>query len=125
MLRLPRNRPCIENRAVDSAANPYLAAAFLLAAGLEGISENLDPGDPVDDLTYDWATGGPVSDDLVAVRLPRNLLEAVDAFDADPLTRTVFPSQFVSAYLDMKTREWETYHSQVSEWERTTYLGMF
>ncbi|MEY2570153.1 MAG: glutamine synthetase, partial [Acidimicrobiaceae bacterium] len=39
MLRLPRNRPAVENRGVDSAANPYLAAAFLLAAGLEGIAE--------------------------------------------------------------------------------------
>jgi len=54
MLRLPRNRPAIENRAVDSAANPYLAAAFLLAAGLEGVGEGLDPGEPIEDLTYDW-----------------------------------------------------------------------
>ena len=54
MLRLPRNRPAVENRAVDAAANPYLAAAFLLAAGLEGVAEGLDPGEPVDDLTYDW-----------------------------------------------------------------------
>ena len=54
MLRLPRNRPAVENRAVDSAANPYLAAAFLLAAGLEGVAEGLDPGEPVEDITYDW-----------------------------------------------------------------------
>ncbi len=125
MLRLPRNRPCVENRAVDSAANPYLAAAFLLAAGLEGITENLDPGDPVDDLTYDWARSGPSSPDRLAVRLPRNLLEAIDAFDADPLTRAVFPGEFVSAYIDMKTEEWDTYHGQVSAWERATYLKMF
>ena len=52
--------PRIENRGVDSAANPYLAAAFLLAAGLEGVAEGLDPGDPVEDLTYDWAATGPV-----------------------------------------------------------------
>ena len=38
------------DRAVDAAANPYLAAAFLLAAGLEGVAEGLDPGEPVDDL---------------------------------------------------------------------------
>jgi glutamine synthetase len=125
MLRLPRNRPCVENRGVDSAANPYLAAAFLLAAGLEGVAEGLDPGDPVDDLIYDWSQTGPVSGDLNAVRLPRNLLEAVEAFDADPLTRQVFPDQFVSAYADMKLDEWNAYHGQVSEWERTTYLSMF
>jgi glutamine synthetase len=125
MLRLPRNRPCVENRAVDSAANTHLAAAFLLAAGLEGVADNLDPGDPVEDLIYDWSKSGPASGDLKAVRLPRNLLEAVEAFDADPLTRKVFPSQFVSAYVDMKADEWNAYHSQVSEWERATYLTRF
>ena len=125
MLRLPRNRPCVENRAVDSAANPYLAAAFLLSAGLEGVAEGLDPGDPVEDMIYDWSKTGPASGDLTAVRLPRNLLEAIEAFDADPLTRAVFPAPFVSAYVDMKVDEWNAYHGQVSEWERQTYLSMF
>jgi glutamine synthetase len=125
MLRLPRNRPAIENRAVDSAANPYLAAAFLLAAGLEGVAEGLDPGDPIEDLTYDWTTTGPKDGDVQATRLPRTLLEAIEAFDADPLTRTVFHEEFVSAYTTMKVEEWEAYHSRVSEWERETYLTMF
>jgi glutamine synthetase len=125
MLRLPRNRPAIENRAVDSAANPYLAAAFLLAAGLEGVNESLDPGEPIEDLTYDWTVAGPRGGDLQATRLPRTLLEAIEAFDADALTRSVFPKEFVSAYLAMKLEEWEVYHSRVSEWERETYLTMF
>jgi glutamine synthetase len=125
MLRLPRNRPAIENRAVDSAANSYLAAAFLLAAGLEGVAQGLDPGDPVEDLTYDWSVTGPQAGDVQATRLPRTLLEAIEAFDADPLTRTVFHEEFVSAYTAMKIEEWEAYHSRVSEWERETYLTMF
>jgi glutamine synthetase len=119
MLRLPRNRPCIENRGVDSAANTYLAAAFLLAAGMEGVAEGLDPGEPIEDLTYDWSQRAD------AVRLPRTLLEAIDAFEADPLTHEVFPEQFVSAYVEMKTTEWEQYHSCVSEWEREKYLTLF
>jgi glutamine synthetase len=125
MLRLPRNRPAIENRAVDSAANPYLAAAFLLAAGLEGVAEGLDPGDPIEDLTYDWTVTGPKSGDVQAQRLPRTLLEAIEAFAEDPLTRTVFHPEFISAYTAMKVEEWEAYHSRVSEWERETYLTMF
>src|SRR6202011_2806886 len=80
MLRLPRNRPAVENRGVDSAANTYLAAALQLAAGLEGIRLGLDPGEPVEDLTYDWAASPGER-----VRLPRNLQEAVDAFQDDPL----------------------------------------
>jgi glutamine synthetase len=119
MLRLPRNRPAVENRGVDSAANTYLAAAFLLAAGLEGIADGLDPGEPIEDLTYDWGA----RDD--AVRLPRTLIHAVEAFANDPLTHEVFPQQFVSAYVEMKTNEWDDYHSCVSEWERDKYLTLF
>jgi glutamine synthetase len=125
LLRLPRNRPAIENRGVDSAANPYLAAAFLLAAGLEGVAEGLDPGDPVEDLTYDWSGSGPSGGDVMATRLPRNLLEAIESFDADPLTHRVFPPEFVRAYVDMKVAEWDAYHARVTEWERETYLTMF
>lgn len=126
LLRLPRNRPAVENRGVDSAANPYLAAAFLLAAGLEGVAEGADPGDPVEDLVYDWGSGSSRSAPPPgAVRLPRNLLEAIEAFEADPLSRVVFPPQFVDAYVEMKVTEWERYHSQVSSWERHTYLEMF
>jgi glutamine synthetase len=60
-----------------------------------------------------------------ATRLPRTLLEAIEAFEADPLTHAVFPKEFVTAYADMKVAEWDTYHSRVSEWERETYLTMF
>jgi glutamine synthetase len=119
MLRLPRNRPAIENRGVDSAANTYLAAALQLAAGLEGICLGLDPGDPIEDLTYDWGRG----DD--AVRLPRTLLEAVDAFREDPLVHDVFPAEFINAYVDMKQAEWDDFHRHVSAWERDKYLLAF
>ena len=120
MLRLPRNRPAVENRGVDSAANTYLAAAFMLAAGLEGIREGLDPGEPIDDITYDWK-----STPAGANRLPRNLLEAIEAFDDDPLTHTVFPAEFVAAYSTMKRSEWDEYHAQVTDWERERYLLAF
>lgn len=125
MLRLPRNRPCVENRAVDSAANTYLAAAFLLAAGLEGVREGLDPGEPADELTYGWSEGRGPSGPVRASRLPRTLLEAIEAFDADPLTREVFPERFVAEYVAMKVAEWDDYHRQVSPWEQTTYFSMF
>jgi glutamine synthetase len=120
MLRLPRNRPAVENRAVDSAANTYLATAFMLAAGLEGIREGLDPGEPAEDVTYDWNRAA-----VDAPRLPRNLLEAIEAFDADPLTHAVFPAQFVTAYSGMKRAEWDEYHAQVTDWEREQYLLAF
>lgn len=118
MLRLPKNRPAIENRAVDSAANTYLAAAFLLAAGLDGLEHAMDPGDPVDVALIDTRPNPTLN----AVRLPRNLLEATEAFARSELADRVFPKRFVSEYVDMKYAEWDSYHSTVTDWERDRYL---
>lgn len=115
MLRFPANRPCIEDRAVDIAVNPYLAAAFLLRAGLEGVTAGLELGAPMEANAYeDSGEGIP--------RLPRTLLEAVDAFRADPLVEDVFPKAFVSEYVAKCEREWDAYHATVSQWEREHYL---
>jgi glutamine synthetase len=119
MLRLPKNRPAIENRAVDSAANTYLSAAFVLAAGLDGIEHGMDPGDPVDVALLDTRPDPTVN----GVRLPRNLLEATDAFACSELATRVFPKRFVSEYLDMKYAEWNSYHCNVTDWERDRYLS--
>lgn len=115
MLRLPGNRPAIENRAVDIAANPYLTAAFLLAAGMEGIEQKIDPGEAMETNAY-LIGGGKMP------RLPRTLLEAVEAFEADPLTSSVFPKEFISEYVSMKEAEWNAFHAHVSDWEREKYL---
>jgi glutamine synthetase len=118
MLRLPKNRPAVENRAVDSSANTYLAAAFLLAAGLDGIEHCLDPGPPVDTELTEVRPDPTVN----AVRLPRNLLEATDAFADSKLAHQVFPVQFIEEYADMKYAEWHSYHCVVTDWERDRYL---
>jgi glutamine synthetase len=117
MIRLPRNRPAIENRAVDSAANTYLATALIVAAGLQGIAKNLHPGDQISSQTYDWQTP-PIG----ATRLPRTLLEAIDAFAEDPLVHEVFAPQFITDYVTMKNEEWDAYHAEVTDWERSQYL---
>lgn len=112
MLRLPANRPAIENRAVDSAANTYLTAAYMLAAGLDGIRRGTEPGDARDDLSY-----------MAEVEsLPRSLRESVDAFVADPLTAEVFHPAFIREYAEMKYGEWETANLEVTDRERAAYL---
>lgn len=113
MLRLPANRPAIENRSVDAAANTYLTAAFMLAAGLEGIRDGIDPGKPEDVVSYD--------DTSIGV-LPRTLIDAIEEFERDPLTHSVFHSAFVSDYVEMKRSEWERSHAEVSDSERSYYL---
>jgi len=117
LLRLPANRPAVENRGVDMAANMYLASAFTLAAGLEGIEQQIDPGSPEVTDTSQWDI-----ETASAPPLPRNLLEAIEAFEADPLVHAIFPKPFVSDYVDMKRDEWDAYHRQVSQWEIDTYL---
>lgn len=119
MVRLPQNRPAIENRSVDTAANVYLATALMLAAGMEGIGEGADPGDPVEDLAYDPVVGPPG-----ATRLPRTLDEAIDAFAADPLVHEVLPAALVETYVATKRAEWDDYHRTVSAWERDRYLAL-
>jgi glutamine synthetase len=118
MLRLPANRPAIENRSVDMTANMYLAAAFSLAAGLDGIERGLDPGEPVQDDTSSWIGAR----EHQARRLPRTLLEAIDAFEEDPLVQETFPDHFIADYTAMKREEWEEYHAEVSQWEIDRYL---
>lgn len=112
MLRLPGNRPAIENRAVDTSANTYLTAAFMLAAGLEGIRTGTDPGEARDDLSY-----------MANVEtLPRTLMDSVDAFEKDPLIHEVFHEAFIREYVEMKTGEWERSHIEVTPSERAAYL---
>jgi len=118
MLRLPDNRPAIENRSVDMTSNSYLASAFSLAAGLEGIRLGLHPGDAVAEDTSSWRP----RDAAAAPHLPRTLLEAVDAFARDPLVAEVFAPGFVDDYVEMKNAEWDEYHSVVTPWELDRYL---
>lgn len=59
-----------------------------------------------------------------ASRLPRNLLEAIEAFDQDPLAAKVFTADFKSTYVAMKLAEWNEYHAQVTDWERDYFLRM-
>jgi glutamine synthetase len=123
MCRLPINRRCMELRIADSAANFYLVLALTLAAGLEGIREELDPGEPVNVDTYS------VPDERLAEqgvhRLPRNLGEAIDAFACDPLAVETFGVEFHTSYVKLKRAEWDAYGAVVSEWERRQYLHLW
>ncbi len=123
MLRVPTKSPRVESRAVDASVNAYLGAAIVLAAGLEGIERELDPGGPIDRDMY------VQSDDEIAAlgveQLPRTLGEAIEAFEADPLTLEVFGPDLHRAYIDFKRAEWEDFHNTVSQWEWERYLTFY
>jgi glutamine synthetase len=123
MLRIPMGGGRVECRMPDIACNLYLAGAMMLAAGLEGIREALDPGAPHMENMYEY-TEADLERHGIQV-LPRTLLEAVEAFAADPLSREVFGGQMFRSFVDFKRREWADYHNHVSDWELKRYLTMF
>jgi glutamine synthetase len=122
-LRIPRGGGRVELRAADSACNPYLGAALVLAAGLEGIAQSADPGEPHFDNMY-----LKTDEELQALgvkRLPRTLDEAINHFEADPLCEKVFGAKMRNAWLDYKRDEWMSYLNHVSDWEKDRYLKAF
>lgn len=113
MMRLPLNRYCVENRAPDMANNPYLTAALHLAAGLDGIEEQLDPGEPVNDNIYSQSRGSLATSGIQF--LPPTLCHALDALEADPFAEKVL-GEMKGIFLKHKRGEWEkafyTIHDQ-------------
>jgi glutamine synthetase len=123
MLRIPLAGGRVECRAADISTNPYLGAAMVLAAGLEGIREALDPGEPHTENMYKYLQ---TELDRIGVEcLPRTLGEAIAAFASDPLSETVLGSLMYQSYINLKTQEWQEYHAHVSDWEIRRYLKFF
>ena len=121
--RLPMSRRCLEVRQADSACNFYLGTAMVLAAGLEGVRDKLEPGEAVEYNTYDF------SEEALAARgverLPRTFGQALDAFESSDLAKIVFGDAFHATYLKYKRAEWREYCLDVSQWERQKYLKLW
>jgi glutamine synthetase len=122
-LRIPLGGGRVELRAADSSCNPYLGAALVLAAGLEGIENKLDPGDPHTENMY--LKSDEELKALGITHLPQTLKEAIDAFAADPLSEKVFGPAMYKAWLDFKRDEWTSYINHVSDWEKARYLKFY
>jgi glutamine synthetase type III len=116
MIRIPdHNR--FEMRLPDGAANPYLLQAGLLAAGLDGIAAQRDPGQRLDINMY--TDGHTVAD---AKRLPLNLLDALRAFEGSSVLRASLGEAFASAYLKLRMEDWNAYAQHLTQWEKDTTL---
>ncbi len=126
MIRIPDRRGSgtrCELRMPDPSSNPYLALAVQLAAGLDGIERKLTPPDPVNKniftMTYRERRHHRIDD------LPRDLHEALDCLEKDPIVMTALGEHIAGRYLEAKRAEWAEYISQVSEWEVRKYLGQY
>lgn len=113
----------IELKPVDGACNPYLAVLTVLAAGMDGVKNRIDPGPPV---TMDPHDLSPEERSRLGIeRLPETLGDAADALAADPFFTDLLGQVFVEEYLALKHFAWKEYLSQVSDWEIENYIEVF
>ena len=120
MVRIPKGR--LELRLPDGSCNPYLATAAVIAAGLDGIDRQLDPGAPRNVNLYEWSAA-QLKDAGIGL-LPQNLGAALDALDADELIKSAL-GPVADEFLTLKRMEWVEYQRHVSDWEVKQYLEFF
>jgi len=118
MVRVPYGR--IEMRLADSSANPYLATAAVIAAGLDGIDRDLDPGEPSNFNHYSLSLA-ELQERGIGV-LPQNLSEALNALDQDPLFGEQLGTEFIREFTQLKRTEWVDYMRHVSDFEVRRYV---
>jgi len=116
MVRIP-DEGRAEYRLPDGAANPYLMLASILAAGMHGIDEKMDPGKRLDIDMY--ALGHTVKG---AKKLPLNLLDALRNFEKDKYLHQQLGEEVCAAFLKLKHNEWNQYCRHLTQWERDTTL---
>jgi glutamine synthetase len=126
MLRVP-GPGRIEDRTVDGSCNPYLAATALLAAGLDGIERGLDPGAP-NSLNLYESTAEQRSE-LGIELLPANLLDATRELERCDVLRGALGKtrggDYVDYFIEVKRREWQEAHEQITQWELDRYLQLY
>jgi len=122
MIRIPAPGR-IENRAVDGAANPYLACAAILAAGMDGIEHKIDPGQANTENLYEMPEEELHRRNIGF--LPTTLREAVECTAGDNVIKEALGPEFASYYIRVKFEEWFQYHESISQWEVDRYLPTF
>jgi glutamine synthetase len=121
MVRIPYGR--LELRLPDGGCNPYLTTAAVIAAGLDGIKRELDPGAGNGDNLYDYSAA-QLKEKKIGI-LPQNLNLALDAFEADKVIRDALGDGLSSEFLTLKRAEWIEYMRHVSDWEIKRYVEFF
>lgn len=129
LIRVPAVRPNkvqatrVELRCPDSACNPYLAFAVMLAAGIDGIERELPVPSPVEENLYHF------SDDDLKRRgvktLPATLGEAIAELEADDVIRCALGEHAVARLIEAQRQDWDALRQHVGDWERGRYLEVF
>ena len=110
----------LEYRAPDPACNPYLAFSVLLAAGLEGVEKEYDVPDQVQENVYEMSEAEREQRGIGT--LPGSLLEAIQCTEGSDLVRRALGDHVFDSFIRNKKIEWDTYRSQVTDYEIKRYL---
>jgi glutamine synthetase len=126
LVRVPEYRPGrekatrIEFRSPDPACNPYLCFSVMLAAGLDGIKNNLQAPDPVEANVYEMSEVERKERNINT--LPGSLSEAIQLAESSKLVREALGEHVFNSFIENKKKEWDEYRTQVSEYELKKYL---
>ena len=126
LIRIPESRGIstrIELRSVDPSANPYLAMAAILTAGLEGVKEKMEVPAAIDRNIY--AMSARERKEAGIDDLPGTLNEAIEYLKQDETVQSALGSHILDNFIEAKRFEWAAYRSQVSQWELDQYLKLF
>lgn len=126
MIRIPAARGMktrTEVRSVDVAANPYLAIAAILSAGLDGIEGNCEDKEPI--YANLFACTEEEREGMGVYSLPANLEEAMKEFKKDKLVQEAMGEHITTKLLEAKLYEWNEYRRHVSDWEIEKYLERY
>ena len=126
LIRIPDRRGMrtrCELRMPDPSANPYLALAVQLAAGLDGIESKLLPPDPVNKNIFEMSFRERRKYRID--ELPRDLHEALEMLEKDDVVRDALGPHIYERFVEAKREEWQAYIGRVSEWELRRYLGQY
>jgi glutamine synthetase len=123
MIRVPAPGR-LEYRTADGSNNPYLAAAGVLAAGLDGVARGLDPGDSRDGNLFLLSSSEGSAQGME--QAPHNLGQALDELERDDVLCNALGAEYSQAYISAKREEWDSYldatAATVSQWEIDKYL---
>ena len=126
LVRIPNDRGMgtrLELRSADPAANPYLAIAAVLEAGLDGLRNNLPPVHNVDENIYDMTVKERKSKGIV--NLPDTLHSALKDLADDEVIKGSMGEHLYQSFEEAKTREYDAYRAHVSDWERQRYMEQY
>ena len=125
LIRVPAARgkgTRVEYRAPDPACNPYLAFTAMLAAGMDGIENKIEPGQPTEINIYKLTE--EEREKLGIDLLPSSLWEAYHALEEDEVIKDALGEHIINAFMKAKTEEWEDYRVKVFGYEQNIYMGL-